>query len=243
MTPGDGARRRQRRKVGHVNRARTVLCLVTRGCLSALAAAPAAAQGTPVTLPAADAPDTVRTNLWLVEALMGEVFHAALPGLPPAPARVRLAQLGAEPTDDVARGVAIHVLRGAGYEVFVAAEDSTAVPVECELAYRVQDVKLNYPATQRTLGLWRRSVSRSVAVTVAVDVTAEPSGQILFSERLRRSFEDRIDADDLDLVDSAVYPFTTAPLSESGWQRRTEELVVLGTLAGLVAVYFANTGD
>ena len=42
---------------------------------------------------------------------------------------------------------------------------------------------------------------------------------------------------------SELYDFTTAETSESGWQRRIEEIVVLGTLAGLVAVYFANTGN
>ena len=48
---------------------------------------------------------------------------------------------------------------------------------------------------------------------------------------------------DFDRVNSDLYGFTRAQTAESGWQRRMEEIVVLGTLAGLVAVYFANTTD
>jgi len=45
----------------------------------------------------------------------------------------------------------------------------------------------------------------------------------------------------IDAVESTAYPFTQAAEQTSGSSRRLEQIVVLGALAGLVAVYFANT--
>ena len=66
---------------------------------------------------------------------------------------------------------------------------------------------------------------------------------MLLSDQVQRRFSDRVSSDDCGTVDSQLYDFTTAEISESGWKGRMEEIIVLGTLAGLVAIYFANTGD
>jgi len=215
--------------------------IVALGSVTAMPEAARAAE--PTGLPAMDAPDTVRTNLWLVEALLGDVFQAAARNLPQPHARVQVLALADEPADQLARGVAARVLLGLGCEAYVTGPDSTVGPVDYVMAYRVQDVQLSYPTAQRTLGIWRRSVSRHVAVAVDVNLAEAGTGRVVYSDIVHRALDDLVDDSDFGLVESPVYEFTTAEVGESGWQRRAEEFVVLGTLAGLVAVYFANTGD
>ena len=209
-----------------------------------LAPLPAAAQTAPAGLPAPTAADTVRTNLWLTEALMGEIVAAAAGVLPPAPAAVRLV-----PGDDAAATelfgtVAARVLGGRGYDLYVAEADTARqAAADAVFAYEVEGVELDYPEVGRTLGIWRRWVERDLRVTALVEVTAADSGRLLLKERLVRAFGDRVPDGDFGAVNSGLYDFTSAETAESGWQRRFEEIVVLGSLAGLVAIYFANTRD
>ena len=67
------------------------------------------------------------------------------------------------------------------------------------------------------------------------------SGRLLLSERYTRSFSDRVPDDDFAAVNSDIYPFTSGEPGQSGWKGRVEEIVVLGALAALVAIYLANT--
>lgn len=195
-------------------------------------------------LPASTDSDTVRTNLWLTEALMAEVVHAAAMVMPPAPAAVRLTALRDDARNDIFQAVAAEVLASKGYELFVPEEDSTRqAAVDYVFGYSVQSIKLSYPDVGRTLGIWRRWVAREMAVSVLVEISEESSGRLLLSDRIERKFGDRFDSDNFADVDTDEYEFTTAETSESGWKSRMEEIVVLGTLAGLVAIYFANTGD
>jgi len=201
----------------------------------------AVAAGLPV---AADA-DTVHTNLWLTEALMGEIVAAAVTRMPPSPAAVRLQARGTEdPRNDIFQNVAAEILGADGYDLFVTDDDSTRqAAVDYVFSFDVQDVDLSYPDVGRTLGIWRRWVERELSVTALVEISEQASGRLLFSERLERRYSDRLDSGDFDTVDADVYDFTTAETSETGWQSRVEEIVVLGTLAGLVAIYFSNTGN
>ncbi len=230
--------------------------LKAMGWVLALAAtAPAVRAATPV-LPAtgpsglggAAAADSLRTNLWLVEALMGEIVAEAVGALPPAPARVLLAGRTA-PTDlsgELLRIVSARVLKERGYEVLVAQPDSvrarSAAP-DYTAELTATQVALTYPDVGRTLGLWRRWVDRELVVVVTAQITENSTGRLVLSERMARHFTDRVTNDEFPVVNSTLYPFTNAAPGESGWQRRLEEFAVLGTLAGLVAVYFANTGD
>ena len=175
---------------------------------------------------------------------MAEIVHAATTVMPPAPAAVRLTALRDDARNDIFQAVAAEVLAAKGYELFVPEEDPTRQgAVDYVFGYSVQSIKLTYPDVGRTLGIWRRWVAREVAVSVLVEISEESSGRLLLSDRIERKFGDRFDSDDFADVDTDEYEFTTAETSESGWKSRTEEIVVLGTLAGLVAIYFANTGD
>ena len=146
--------------------------------------------------------------------------------------------------NDIFQAVAAEVLAAKGYELFVPEVEPTRQgAVDYVFGYSVQSIKLTYPDVGRTLGIWRRWVAREVAVSVLVEISEEYSGRLLLSDRIERRFGDRFDSDNFADVDTDEYEFTTAETSESGWKSRMEEIVVLGTLAGLVAIYFANTGD
>jgi hypothetical protein len=195
-------------------------------------------------LPAITAADSVHTNIWLTEALMAEIVTRATRVLPPAPAAVRLVQTKQGDEDDLLKEAMVRVLGGQGYTLFLPDEDEARqAAVDFVMTFHVVGVDLVYPEVGRTLGLWRQWVSRELEVTAQVELSAADSGRILFSDRITRSFADRIADDDFRRVDSSLYDFTTAETAESGWHRRLEEIIVLGTLAGLVAVYFANTTD
>jgi hypothetical protein len=201
---------------------------------------PAAAAG----LPAVTAPDTVRTNLWLTEALMGEIVASAATALPAAPGSVRLVARREDPRNDMFQAVVTTRLAQAGYDLYRAGADSLPVSaVDHVFSFDVQSIDLNYPQVGRTLGIWRNWVQRELTVSVLVEVSEEATGRLLLNERIERRFGDRVGSDDFARVDSEAYDFTTAETSASGWQNRAEEIVVLGTLAGLVAIYFANTGN
>jgi len=214
--------------------------------LASGAMAQASATGGPLNLGGAAAADSLRTNLWLVEAMMGEIAGEAVLALPPAPARVLLVgrPVPGDRAGELMRLVTTRVLKDRGYEVLVDHPDSLkgSVP-DCTAQLSVHQVELTYPDVGRTLGLWRRWVDRDVSVVVSAEIAEAASGRLLLSERLTRRFSDRVTNDEFPQVNSRLYPFTTAEVGESGWQRRIEEFAVLGTLAGLVAVYFANTGD
>lgn len=202
------------------------------------------AGATAVQLPGLGEPDTVHTNLWLTEALMGEIAMVASSSLPPAPGAVLLVNEGGSDKDELFGVVATDILSSRGYDLFVVAGDSTVqAPVDFVFSYNVTGVELVYPDVGRTLGIWQRWVARDVAVTVSAEVSTASTGQLLFKDNVKRRFSDRVDNDAFQGVESDLYDFTTAEIASSGWQGRMEEIVVLGTLAGLIAIYFANTGN
>ena len=207
-------------------------------------------------LPAAGTVDTVRTNIWLTEALLGEIASRTARVLPPAPAALRLVNTkgqgrgtGGAATvleDDqlMFNEAMVRVLGGLGYTLYAADDDeSRQAAVDYVLSYHVVQVDLDYPDVGRTLGIWRQWIARELSITAQVEVIEADSGRVLLADRITRRFSDRVPDGDLEHVDSKLYPFTTAQVGESGWKSRLEEMVVLGTLAGLVAVYFANTTD
>lgn len=212
--------------------------------LGALALAGIAAGTSSAQEPGLTAVSELHDNLWLCEALMGEIIDATLPGLEPAPRAIRLEKIGKYEATDLLEQVAYERLQAAGYDVYTAVED-TARQAAVDYVYRVQvkELDLEYPEVGRTLGVWKRWVDRDLKITADVRVVEDQSGRVIFDDLVQRQFADRIGAGDLDEVRSSAYTFTDPGLGESGWQRRIEEIVVLGTLAGMVAVYFANTGD
>jgi hypothetical protein len=150
-----------------------------------------------------------------------------------------------EPIDDTAAGggasEAEQAQSGADSSEGVLAGDVLVGSQRYIVSYRIVDIALAYPETGRRLGIWRQWVARDLELTVAINVQESATGRLLLSDRVNRSFGDRVPSDDFNAVDSDLYPFTTADPGESGWKSRFEEIVVLGALAALVAVYLANT--
>ncbi len=198
----------------------------------------------PIGLPTSAQADTVRSNIWLTEALMAEIVASTARVLPAPPAAIQLIQDGSSLEDGLFKTALVRVLGGQGYEIYLEDEDpAMQAAVDCIYTFRVHGVELMYPDVGRTLGLWRSWIDREIKVTARIDVVMANSGRVLLSELVQRRFSDRVNDDYFDMVDSELYEFTTAETSESGWKSRMEEIIVLGTLAGLVAVYFSNTGD
>lgn len=195
-------------------------------------------------LPGVVEADTVRTNIWLTEALLGEIALRSTRSVPPSPAAIRLISTGNSEGDELLQEAMVRVLGGQGHTLFLPDEDEARQgAVDYLITYHLVGIELDYPDVGRTLGIWRQWVARKLTVTAQVEVSAADSGRLLFSDRVSRSYSDRVASGDFDEVDSNLYDFTSAEMAESGWQNRMEEIVVLGTLAGLVAVYFANTTD
>lgn len=195
-------------------------------------------------LPAPSSADSVRTNIWLAEALMAEAVQVAAVYLPPPPAAVMLVDKSTAAYEELFVGPTWRILEDMGYDLYLPDDDpARQAAVDYEFRYSVLDVVLAYPEVGRTLGLWRQWVARDMSLTVLMEITEADSGRLLMSDRIERRFSDRVPADDLDAVNSSLYDFTTAETGESGWHRRLEEIVVLATLTGLVVVYFANTSN
>jgi hypothetical protein len=201
-------------------------------------------------MPAIGAPDSVRTNLWLVQALFGQMVRRIAGSLPPAPAPVALQPMSRAQANPLFQSVADRMLREQGYELFLDESSldkgqSPAPPLPpgtSVLRFRCEDVKLTYPQSYRRFGLWRQWVDRELTASVIATVIDRDSGRLLFDERLARSYADRVPAGRFASIGSGVYDFTDAPLKERSWRHYVEGVVVIGTLAGLVAIYFANTG-
>lgn len=186
--------------------------------------------------------DTIRTNIWLVEALMADIVAASTQVLPAPPTRILLIPQSASQENEIFGATVFRQLTARGYEIFQSAgEEEDAPDHDVRYSFAVSGVDLAYPEVGRTLGLWRAWVGRNLEVGVYLQVTEAASGRVLLSRSVVRSFSDRVPPGDFADVNSDLYPFTTAETSESGWQRRIEEIVVLGALTGLVVIYFANT--
>jgi len=221
---------------------------VATALILGFATVPALADGTPPTF--ADAgPDTVRTNLWLAQALFTDIVREAADALPSGGASVALrprAKHAAQPLFDTA---AFAELTAAGHEVLLdetdvaAARSAEAVAADYEFRYLIEEVALDYPRVGRRFGLWRRWLDRELAAVVQVTVLEKATGRLLLDKRLARTYGDRIAAGHLAAVDAPTYGFTTAEPAEGGVRAILEELVVVGALTGLVAVYFANSGN
>lgn len=187
----------------------------------------------------------LHSNLWLCESLMAEIAAVPLDGLAPAPAAVRLERKGKKHEGlDLFEQVAFELLDARGYEVYTDVVDtSRQAAVDYVYRYEVKEVNFTYPAVGRTLGLWRQWVDRDVNILADLEMLEEGTGRVIYRGLVQRQFGDRIGSGDVEDVRSAAYSFTDPKPNESGWHRRLEELVVIGTLTGMVAVYFANTGN
>jgi hypothetical protein len=195
---------------------------------------------TPVPLATAG-DDTVRTNLQVALALMDEALSEVMVALPAPPAAVVLVPGSTKSEADLLTNLATSRLRDAGYTVHLdMAPDGTDTPV-LELRYRVEDLRLAYPRTGRRLLFFKSWVGRRMDLALQVTAVDRHDGQVLVSRRVVTGYTDRFPTDHLEAVQSPTYDFTQADLPASSTSRRLEQVVVLGALAGLAAIYFANT--
>jgi hypothetical protein len=180
------------------------------------------------------------------------MLEESLTALPPAPARLILRPGGRHEATPLLQEMMFSCLSDAGYQVFLDDSDlnkdgkpTTEVTDDAQVLVKfgLSDVDLSYPASGRRFHLWRQWVDRELAMTMFVTVQDHETGQVLMNERMVRRYADRIPADRFDGVSSPTYQFTQADVQASGIRGVLENVVVIGSLAGLVAVYFANTGN
>ena len=128
-------------------------------------------------LPGHATTDTVRTNLWLAEALFTDIADEVAAELATDQARVLLWANGEVDGTELFQAAAFEVLTAAGHEVFVAGDDQEgSAEVSHILEFRVVGVELEYPEIGRTLGIWRSWIGRDLAVSVMVELSEASSG-------------------------------------------------------------------
>ncbi|MBC8423768.1 hypothetical protein H8E07_06555 [bacterium] len=212
----------------------------------------ACATAAPAERPAFDpaAADTVRTNLWVARALFTDIAREAVASVPGRDQGVSLRARGTHDALPLLETALYAALQDAGHRPYLdESDDSGALaPItpdeaDYEIRYRFETCQLDYPAVGRRFGLWRNWIDREVEVSALVGVVDLSSGRLLLDDRIERRFNDRVPADFLDLVDESTYAFTTAVPADGGIRTIMEELVVIGALTGLVAIYFTNTGN
>ena len=221
----------------------TLLLLLLASAAAAQSDDPVADE-TPTDVPtivlATSGPDTLRTNLEIAAALMSEAIGSLEAELPLPPAVMVLVPGSTEPAAELLTDVTFNHLQAAGYDVYIDQAPAETEPPVYEFRYRVQDLQLAYPTSGRRLLFWKSWVGRQMDLALQITVVSG-DGQMLLSRRLVHGFRDRVPVKNMEAVESTAYPFTFAEEQSSGSSRRLEQIVVLGALAGLVAVYFANT--
>ena len=197
--------------------------------------------------------DTVRTNLWIVQALMTDMAREVVAAVPQSGCSVSLTPLGKHDAMPLLASVLFDALESAGCEAYLEepppkdpkdAEDAPPpLDTDYQIRYRIEAVDLDYPRSGRKLGIWTNWVDRQIWLSIMATVIERHSGRLLMDDRLCRSYDDRMSADALSVIDDPVYEFTTAQKKGGGLMSVLEEVVVVGALGGLVAVYFANTSN
>lgn len=194
--------------------------------------------------------DTIRTNLWVAQALMADVAREIVAAVPGTDHRVAVRPLADHAASPLMGTALWGALTAAGHtpyldETETGDDEAAIVPPEVDYAirYRFEDIDLGYPRVGRKFGLWSHWVDREMGMSVLATVVEPATGRLLLDRRLQRSFDDRVPAGDLQRVDDAIYAFTTAQPAEGGIRSILEEVVVVGALTGLVAIYFANTSN
>jgi len=190
--------------------------------------------------------DSVRTNLWLARALLTDLSRDILADLPSGCRTVELVSEQQDPVSELFEPILFATLHQAGIAVYSAADrDSAATPPApgYRVRYRFEKVALSYPAEGRTFGLWRSWLDRELAISAVYKVVQLPAGRIVVSRRRVHRYDDRLPAAQRRLVESDAYSFTSADLPGGGPRVLLEQMVVLGTLVGMVVAYFANTGS
>jgi len=225
-----------------------IVCLSLAMPLSVTATEAVAPSATPAFDVAAA--DTIRTNLWVAQALMTDIAREVVAAVPGTGRRVAMRARDSHEAGPLLETAFYAALLDAGHEAYLdeaadeeAEERIRPLAADYEIRYLFETCEMGYPAVGRKFGLWKQWLDREVEISVMVGVVELDSGRLLLDDRLQRRFTDRFPAGYLDDVDAATYGFTSAEPAEGGILTIMEELVVLGALTGLVAIYFTNTGN
>jgi len=196
------------------------------------------------------AADTVRTNLWVAQALMADIAREIVAVVPGGDYDISLRATQDHEATPLMEAQLFEQIVAAGHTAYLNESDQpdeeesvASVDADFEIRYSFEALDLAYPRVGRKLGLWTNWVDREMGLSVLVTVIDLRSGRLLMDERLQRSFGDRVKSGHMRRIDDSVYSFTTSETAEGGIMSVLEELVVVGALTGLVTIYFANTGN
>lgn len=117
-----------------------------------------------------------------------------------------------------------------------------AEPIEGEvLRFRVLELGVTYPGSKRSLLLLGpRSITRLTGAHLRVTRVEEPAGTILGVADGDHHVIDRFPGSIRAYIEGAEYPFTRPEMQPGSLGKLVEPAVVLGIVAGLVFLFYAN---
>jgi hypothetical protein len=127
------------------------------------------------------------------------------------------------------------------FQVGLSAADSNRnLPESKLLFYRIIDLKLDYPQTQRK-GIWgRKSVTRRAGMVLSFREEDRTTGKILWSRRGQGEKTDMVQKSLIPSLNNQSYPFLCPSVSRDSWSRYVEPALVTTIVGGLVYLFFAN---
>ncbi len=120
------------------------------------------------------------------------------------------------------------------------ADSNRHLPESKLLFYRIIDLKLDYPKTQRR-GIWgRRSVTRRAWMVLSFREEDQTTGKVLWSHRGEQEKTDIIQPSWIKSLSNQSYPFLCPSFSSDPLSRYVEPVLVTTIIGGLVYLFFAN---
>ena len=121
-----------------------------------------------------------------------------------------------------------------------SADSNRHLPESKLLFYRIIDLKLDYPKTQRK-GIWgRRSVTRRAWMVLSFREEDKATGKVLWSHRGQLEKTDMVQRSLIPSLSNQSYPFLCPSFSSDPLSRYVEPALVTTIVGGLVYLFFAN---
>ena len=203
-------------------------------------------------LAAIAAVDTTPSNIWVARAMISDILAEVETRLPTRPSRIVLRPKAEHEAGPLFQEMAARRLETLGHDLYLDETDiaregekaaTVAGDVDLVLTSSIESLTLAYPQSGRRFGLWRQWVDRELEMVTFLTLVEAQSGRLLMDRRLVRRYADRVPSDRFESLASPAYNFTQAAVAPTGFRGILENLVVVGSLAGMVAVYFANSGS
>jgi hypothetical protein len=120
------------------------------------------------------------------------------------------------------------------------ADSNRYLPESKLLFYRIIDLKLDYPQTQRK-GIWgRRSVTRRAWMVLSFREEDRITGKVLWSRRGQSEKTDMVQRSLIPSLSNPSYPFLCPSVSRDPLSRYVEPVLLTTIVGGLVYLFFAN---